>query len=272
LGKLDGKVAIVAGAATGIGRVTGAMLAAEGAHVAIADINADGAKNSTEEIRAAGGDAIDIVVDVSNESSVQDMVGQAVATWGRLDILHNNAAPLHLLARDTPIHLQDVDVWDQSFAVIARGTFLGCKYAIPHMIASGGGSIVNTSSGASLTGAWTNHAYGAAKGAVNTLTKCIATRYGKEGIRCNAVAPGYILNPEVERTMPTELQEKFSQGWLDQMLTRRVGKPEDIARTVLFLSTDDAEFITGQILPVDGGLLAWGPWSRFQTDAGYRIS
>jgi NAD(P)-dependent dehydrogenase (short-subunit alcohol dehydrogenase family) len=236
----------------------------------VADIGTDSANETAEAIRAAGGEAMDLAVDVSDDTAVRGMIDHTVSTWGRLDIVHNNAASTQMMSDDVPVHLQDVAVWDRTFAIIARGTFLGCKYAIPHLIASGGGSIVNTSSLAAQAGAWTNPAYGSAKGAVETLTKCVATRYGKDGVRCNAIAPGYVLTPEAERMTPPEIQERFTQAWLDIGLSRRVGRPEDIARAVLFLSTDDADYVTGQILSIDGGQLAWGVWSKLQSDEGYR--
>lgn len=269
MGTLEGKVAVVAGGATGIGRVTAGLLASEGAKVVVGDIKDAGAKATAEEIRATGAEAIGIQVDVSDEAAVAHLMQSAVDAWGRLDILHNNAAPLGLVDDEKPIHLEDVAVWDGVFAVIARGTFLGCKHAIPHMIASGGGAIVNTSSGASLTGAWTKPAYGASKAAVNSITKAVATRYGADGIRCNAIAPGFVLNPEVRELLPAEMRDRFCQDWLDITLVDRVGRPEDIARAVLFFVTDDADFITGQVLPIDGGLSAYGPWAKIQNDDGY---
>jgi NAD(P)-dependent dehydrogenase (short-subunit alcohol dehydrogenase family) len=264
MGQLDGKVAVIAGGATGIGAATANLLSAEGAAIVIGDLNTEDAGAVVADLPGPAGPGICIKTDVSVESDVAALMEAAIDTYGRIDILHNNAAPVHLAPLDHDVVDLDVDVWDQQFAVIARGTFLGCKYAIPHMIAGGGGSIVNTSSASGLAGAWAAHAYGASKSAVNNLTKSVAVRYGKDGVRCNAIAPGLVIT--TAQKMPPEHRDKLIADFLTITQGTRVGVPEDIARTVLFLSVDAAEYITGQIISVDGGMFAEGPWSRFLSE------
>jgi NAD(P)-dependent dehydrogenase (short-subunit alcohol dehydrogenase family) len=265
MGELEGKVAVIVGAAPGgIGAATAHLLSTHGAAVVVGDLDAEGAAQVVAELPGVRGPGVSRRTDVSVESDVAALMATAIDTYGRIDILVNNAAPLGLQPVDFSVAELDVEVWDQTFAVIGRGTFLGCKHAIPHMIAGGGGSIVNTSSAASLAGTWSGHAYGAAKASVNNLTKSVATRYGKQGIRCNAIAPGLVLT--TEEKMPLERRERVVRDFLTITQGTRVGGPDDIARTVLFLSVDAAEYITGQIISVDGGMFAEGPWSRFQAE------
>ena len=258
---LEGKIALVMGGGRGIGAATASMLAKEGACVAIGDIRAADARNLAERIVASGGKALGLEVDVSREADVAAAVDATVTKFGRIDILHNNAAPTDLLPLDGGIADMELEVWDATFAGITRGTFLACKHVIPIMQRHGGGAIVNTSSMAGQRGTWIFQAYGAAKAAVDNLTRSIATRYGKDGIRCNAIAPGLIVRPEAL----AELDEPFRQQWLDVILGQRIGVDDDIARAVLFFVQDAADYITGQILAVDGGVLAWGPWGRVRS-------
>ena len=197
---LEGKVAIVTGAASGIGRATAEVLARAGAAVLVADLDGDGADSVAEAIAAGGGEAAGQPVDVSDETAVAAMVAAAVDRFGGLDILHNNAAAIGASSpgADRDIAKLDVDVWDRTMAVNLRGVMLGCKHAIPHLLARGGGAIVNTSSGSSQRGDVTIPAYAVSKGGVDTLTLYVATQYGKQGIRCNAIAPGLILTHPVE--------------------------------------------------------------------------
>jgi NAD(P)-dependent dehydrogenase (short-subunit alcohol dehydrogenase family) len=195
--------------------------------------------------------------DISVESDVAAMMQAAVEAYGGLHVLHNNAAitdPAHQ-SRDAGLLDLDVDIWDRTMAVDLRGAMLGCKHAIPHMLASGGGSIVNTSSNAALAGDLTLTAYAAAKGGVNTLTLSVATAFGKQGIRCNAVSPAHIASPSFAANVPPDVAAMLE----DQCLTPRLGTPRDVANAVLFLASDDASFITGQIIRVDGGALSHLP-------------
>lgn len=255
--RLTGKVAIVTGAASGIGRATAALLAKEGASVVVADLDEAGAKRVAHEICAAGSRAVGFGVDVSDEAGVRAMVDAAVEAFGGLDILHNNAAAIGAASPgvDVDVARIDVEVWDRTMAVNLRGVMLGCKHAIPRMLERGGGAIVNTSSGSAQRGDLTIPSYAVSKGGVDTLTLYVAAQYGKRGIRCNAIAPGLILTHPVENFGG----ERYVRMLEEHHLTPRVGRPEDIAQAVLFLVSDAAGFITGQILNVDGGILSHAP-------------
>jgi NAD(P)-dependent dehydrogenase (short-subunit alcohol dehydrogenase family) len=255
MGRLDGKIAIITGAASGIGKATALRVAAEGARTVVADLNGAGAKEVTDTIAAAGGQAIAIAVDLGDNDAVRDMVQAAVTTYGGLDILHNNAAATGLAAtRDMPLSTADPAVWDATMQVNLRGALVAIQAAVPHMIARGGGSVINTASGAGLAGDLGHPAYGASKAALVSLTRYVATEFGKQGVRCNAISPGFIVIPEkpgraaVEATM------------LRHSLTPRLGTPEDIAALVVFLACDESAFITGQNICVDGGMLAHQPY------------
>jgi NAD(P)-dependent dehydrogenase (short-subunit alcohol dehydrogenase family) len=256
-GKLAGRVAIVTGAASGIGRATALALAAEGAAVVVADLVGDGAERVAREIAAAGGRAAAQQTDVADEGSVAAMIEAAVKSFGGLDVLHNNAAATDpaLLSGDLELTAMEVAVWDRTLAVNLRGPMLGCKHAIPRMLERGGGSIVNTSSAAGLAGDLVRAAYGASKAGVDSLTRYVATQYGKRGIRCNSIAPGVIATPALAANVPPEQIDAYERSHL----TPRLGRPEDIAKVVAFLASDDAAFITGQVISVDGGLLAHHP-------------
>ncbi|MBG0857115.1 glucose 1-dehydrogenase [Streptomyces spinoverrucosus] len=264
MGRLEEKVAIVTGAASGIGAATARRLAAEGAHTVVADLDPDGAKAVTEEIRAAGGSATAVGFDLGDVDSVRALVAAAVETYGGLDILHNNAAATHLAARqDLAVVDADPAVWDDTMRINLRGTMVAVQAAVPHMIARGGGSIINTSSGSGLAGDLRNPAYGASKAALLNLTQYVATQYGKQGIRCNAVAPGFIVTPASAGSAHGAIREAM----LRHHLTPRLGRPEDVASAVVFLASDESSFITGHTLRVDGGLLAHQPYVADLRDA-----
>ena len=254
---LKDKVAIVTGSASGIGRATAHLLAAEGASVVVADLDTKGAEMVVQEIEAEGGSAMAQAVDVSDEQAIKAMIQAAMDRFGGLDILHNNAAALGPAApgRDMDIASMDVDVWDRTMAVNLRGVMLGCKHAIPAMLSRGGGAIVNTTSGSAQRGDLSIPAYAVSKGGVDTLTKYVAAQYGKKGIRCNAIAPGLILTHGVESFGG----EEYVQMLEEHHLTPRVGRPEDIAQAVLYLVSPASEFVTGQIINVDGGILSHAP-------------
>jgi len=255
--RLDGKVAVVTGAASGIGRASAHALARAGASVVVADIDGDGAARVASEIEAEGGRAVPQRADVACEADVEAMLAAAVAHFGGLDVLHNNAAATspELLAVDTDVASLSLDVWNRVLATNLGGVMLGCKHAIPRMLARGGGSIVNTSSASGLVGDVVRAAYGASKAGVQSLTQYVATQYGKRGIRCNAIAPGVIETPALRANVAPEVVAIYERSHL----TPRLGRAEDIASAVVFLASDEAAFVTGQILCVDGGLLAHHP-------------
>jgi NAD(P)-dependent dehydrogenase (short-subunit alcohol dehydrogenase family) len=257
MGRLDGKVAIVTGGAGGIGRACSAALAREGAAVVVADLAGVGAEDVAKEIAGGGGRAMAVAADVSEEADTRNMVAQAVEAYGRLDVLVNNAAAtsLELVMADSDVVAMDVDVWDRTMAVNLRGAMLGCKYAVPAMVAGGGGSIVNMSSGESLLGDFRMCAYGASKAGLNNLTRHVATAYGKEGVRCNAIAPGLIRTPKVAEVLPPFLVDVYLQNHL----TPRLGEPDDVAHLVVYLASDEAAFLTGAVIPLDGGFSAHQP-------------
>jgi NAD(P)-dependent dehydrogenase (short-subunit alcohol dehydrogenase family) len=253
--RLDSKIAIITGAASGIGRATARRVAAEGARTVVADLNGAGAKQVADEISAAGGEAIAVQADLGDNDSARAMVEAAVTAYGGLDILHNNAAATRLAAtEDRPVSAADPAVWDETMRVNLRGALVAIQAAVPHMIARGGGSVINTASGAGLTGDLRNPAYGASKAALISLTRYVATEFGKQGIRCNAISPGFIVIPEKAG------REAVEVTMLRHHLTPRLGRPEDIAALVVFLASDESAFITGQNICVDGGLLAHQPF------------
>ncbi len=245
---LQDKTGIVTGAGVGIGRAIAVAMAAKGARVAVVDLNIDTANETVSLIELAGGEAIALQADVGNESAVQEMIPSVVAQVGALDVACNSAA----VSRGSgPIHTYEQQVFDDTLALCLTNTFLCMKYEIEVMLERGAGSIVNISSNASLRGQPYNTAYAAAKSGVNTLTMSAASEYGHKGIRINAVSPGVIRTPGVEKYM--EEQPKIAEGLMRAAVMRRLGEPSEIAEAVCFLLSDRASFITGQILSVDGG-------------------
>ncbi|MDB6061172.1 MAG: Dehydrogenase [Verrucomicrobiaceae bacterium] len=256
--KLEGRVAIVTGSGANIGEACAKALASEGAQVVLADINIDGAKRVAQEIRDAGGEAFAHPLNLLEEDSVRTLVAAVLERYGRIDILHNNAADTRSaqMAADGPIQQLETAVWDSAFAVNTRGTMLMTKHCVAAMIEAGRGSIINMSSGVSILGDVFNPAYSASKSAVNALTRNTAAQFGKRNIRCNAILPGLILTPLSRSMMGAEqlaLLEKHT-------LLPRLGAPDDIAKAVVFLASDDSSFVTGQLISVDGGITTHQPY------------
>jgi len=255
--RLEKRIAIVTGAAGGIGAATARRLAQEGAIVVVADRDADGAEKVAHAIGQTGANAMSIAFDLSDARSITALYDTVIAAHGRVDILHNNAADVSLafLAQDQMIGELDVSVWDRTFATNARGTLLMTQRAIQEMLPNGGGVIVNTTSGAAARGDVYNPSYAASKAAIESLTRYVAMQYGKRGIRCNCVAPG-LIETETMKGSFDPAQAKIVDR---QTLTPYPGTPEHVAGTVAFLVSDDSGFITGQTLAVDGGILTHMP-------------
>lgn len=244
---LKGKVAIITGGAGGIGECTARLMAARGASVAIADVNLSGALRVATDI---GTDAFAVEVDLASEESIASCVARVIERFGRIDILHNNAAVAgETIARDGSLHDMETSVWDRIFSVNCRGTMLMTRACLPHLIEAQG-SIINTVSGLGLQGHVRQTAYGATKAAIIQLTRSIATTYGPKGVRCNAVAPGLILTPTTAKDFPAQWRADVES----ETPRGTVGAPEDIAEPVAFLASDAARNITGQTLASDGGV------------------
>ena len=256
-GKLAGKVAIVTGSGAGLGAECARVLASHGAALAIVDIDGDAAQAVAAEIEAAGGQAMAIATDVSSEDQIQAMAAAVIARFGRIDILHNNAAALGTAQRagDRDVCNVDIAAWDVAMDVNARGAMLCCKHTVPQMLKNGGGSIIFSTSGFGWQGDVTLTAYAASKAALMALARSVAAQYGKQGIRSNAIVIGFVLNEHAQKSVPAEVKQIL----LDQHLTPQLGSPRQIADTVAFLASDESSFITGAVIPVDGGFSSHAP-------------
>lgn len=246
--RLDGRIAIVTGGAGGLGEATARRLVAEGAHVVIADKDTARANAVAKQI---GGSVSAVAFDAADADSTQALIDGVVASHGRVDLLHNNHALTDpgTLSRDGAVAEADMEVWDATYATNLRGYVLSCKYVIPHMVAAGGGVIVNTSSDAALAGDLRFTAYACTKAAIITLSQYVATQYGKQGVRCVTVTPGTMMTDNMKKHLTpeeTHILERHNMG-------PRNGKPEDIAALVAFLASDDASYLTGVNIPIDGG-------------------
>lgn len=247
---LKGKIVAIVGAATGIGKATAVRLAEEGAHLVLGDINVAGIEDVARQINTAGGKAAAIRCDISDDGSVKALVDYAVQTFGRLDCMHANAADLSVVLSDTDAVTVPLEVFDRTIAANLRGHLLCTRHAVPELLKAGGGAIVYTSSAAAFAGEPERVSYAVSKSGINALMRHVASRWGKEGIRANAVAPGLVLTDTTRAGMPEAAQEMV----IAMGRSPRLGKPEDIAAMVALLFSDDGEWINGQVVGVDGGV------------------
>lgn len=251
MAKLDGKVAIVTGAASGIGRASAQAFAREGAKVVVADVTVQGGEETIQLIKDAGGEATFVKADVSKATEVEELIERTVKEHGRLDCAFNNAG---IEGAQAPTHECTEENWDRTIAINLKGVWLCMRYEIPRMLERGGGSIVNCSSVAGVIGFPNLPAYCASKGGINQLTRTAALEYATSGIRVNAICPGVIDTPMVKRF--TADNAEAQAGFLTMEPVGRLGKPEEIAEAALWLCSDDASFVTGHPLVVDGGMVA----------------
>ncbi|MCD9624497.1 SDR family NAD(P)-dependent oxidoreductase [Rhabdothermincola salaria] len=248
MGQFDGKVVLVTGAASGIGRASVRLFAGEGAQVVAADIDLDGAEQTAELVRAAGGDALAVPVDVADSAAVAEMVARTVETYGRLDVAHNNAG---IMGAGADVADMDDDVWQRGIDVMLSGVFYCMKHEIPHLEAAGGGAIVNTSSGAGLIGFPGQANYVAAKHGVIGLTRSVALEVIGKGIRVNAICPGTARSRMVDEWMQGSAEAEAEIAGLHPI--GRIAEPEEIAQAAVWLASPAASFVVGVALPVDGG-------------------
>ncbi len=250
--RLAGKVALITGAASGMGRVAAHLFAAEGARVVVSDVTDDAGQATAEELRAAGHEAAFVRADVSRADDAEAMVAGTLRAFGALHVLYNNAG-IFPADDDGPTDTPE-ETWDRVMAVNLKGVWLGCRYGIPAMLASGGGSIVNVASFVALVGAATPQiAYTSSKGGVLAMTREIAVQYGRSGIRANALCPGPVETPLLAELMADPARR---QRRLVHIPMGRLGRADEIARAALFLASDDSSFMTGAALVVDGGITA----------------
>jgi NAD(P)-dependent dehydrogenase (short-subunit alcohol dehydrogenase family) len=247
---LDGKVALITGAASGMGRVAATLFASEGARILLADVLDADTEAAAEEIRSAGGEAHAVHADVANAADAEAMVASAVDRFGSLDVLYNNAGIFP--ADDGSVTETSEATWDRVMNINLKGVFLGCKHGVPAMLESGGGSIINVASFVALMGAATPQiAYTASKGGVLAMTREIAVEFARQGIRANALCPGPIETPLLAELMADPVRRNRR---LVHIPVGRLGQPEEIARSALFLASDESSYITGVTFVVDGGI------------------
>jgi len=249
--RLEGKVAIITGAGSGMGRVAAQLFAAEGARVVVAEFDEAAGNQTVESVLEAGGEATFVRTDVSLEADARAMVEHGVAHFGRVDVLYNNAAVMP--EPDHSVIDTDVAIWDKVMAVNVRGVFLGCKYAIPAMLEHGSGSVINISSFVALLGCSVpQDAYTASKGAVLSLTRSLAVQFGGSGVRSNAICPGPVETPMLMEWLVKD--EAAKQLRLARNPTGRFGKPEEIVNVAIYLASDESRWTNGAHFVIDGGI------------------
>jgi len=249
--RLQDKVAIITGAGGGMGRVAAQLFAGEGARVVVAEFGEAAGRETVAQVEAAGGQATFVRTDVSDEASAKAMVDHAIATYGRVDVLYNNAGVMP--EADHSVIDTDVATWDQVMAVNVRGVFLGCKYAIPKMVEQGSGSVINIASFVALLGCSVpQDAYTASKGAIISLTRSLAVQFGPNGVRSNAICPGPVETPLLMDWLVKDEEAKRIR--LARNPTGRFGKPEEIVNMAVYLASDESRWTNGASLVVDGGI------------------
>ena len=251
--RLKNKVAIVTGSTSGIGIGIARLYAAEGAQVIVCGRRVEKGQGVVDSITAEGGKAAFHVMDITDPASIEKLVEDTAAAYGRIDILVNNAANVAL--KDGRVDELTIEMWDAIFQSDMRGTFYVTKCALPHMIQAGGGSVINIGSMASCGGDLGSTAYASAKAGVDMFTKSVALQYGKQNIRCNCVRPGLIVTPDNEAKVPQALKDIF----LSNIMVNRYGCPEDIGQACVYFGSDESAYVTGQIITVDGGLNSHAP-------------
>jgi NAD(P)-dependent dehydrogenase (short-subunit alcohol dehydrogenase family) len=249
--RLQDKVAVITGAGSGMGRVAAQLFAGQGAKVVVAEFGEEAGAETVRLVESAGGSATFVRTDVSSEASAKGMIDHALSTFGRVDVLYNNAGVMP--EADHSVIDTDVATWDQVMAVNVRGVFLGCKYAIPAMVEQGAGSVINVASFVALLGCSVpQDAYTASKGAILSLTRSLAVQFGPKGVRSNAICPGPVETPLLMDWLVKD--EKAKQIRLARNPTGRFGKPEEIVNMAIYLASDESRWTNGASLVVDGGI------------------
>ena len=261
MGRLQGKVAFITGAGSGIARAAARLFAQEGAKVVIAELKPELGRASEQGVREVGGEATFVETDVTKEASVKQAIQETVERYGGLNVLYNCAGGS--VVQDTRVTDVDMWVWEHTQSLDLLGTFLCCRHGIPELMKGGGGAIINMSSVAALRGSFPVHVYVAAKGGIISLTKSLAGEYAQNGIRVNAICPGVVMTDRVKQRFGENLDAPAPTPQAQAIKSQlkrypfSVGEPEDIARIALFLASDESRMITGAIIPADGGLSAY---------------
>jgi NAD(P)-dependent dehydrogenase (short-subunit alcohol dehydrogenase family) len=249
--RLDNKVALITGGSSGIGQAAAFLFAAEGASLIVADINADGGEQTVRSIRDNGGKAHFVRADVSKAADVEAMVNKVVELYGRLDCAYNNAG---ILGEIVPLIDQDEAIWDETIDTNLKGTWLCMKHEIPHMLKQGSGAIVNTTATAAIKGSPNRCAYAASKAGIVSISKSAAMEYAEYGLRINVICPSHTRSHMLEQFF--ELKPELEASFIAQAPMGRIAAPEEVAEGALWLCSDAASFVTGHVLPMDGGFLA----------------